>query len=216
MNKNFTLIELLVVIAIIGILMSLLLPSLGRARNTAKNAVCKSNMKNWGIMYTMLINKKIDSEMLSDTAAHGISAATNKDLKTRGRLPYRMRWRQWTIHFAKGTPNINNGRVFREQLRCPELSSGIRGYKSNRHVTNGNTSNRPFYSELLNPSKLIALGEGLSASTTGLGKNHPSAERHRVSGSSMRSNVCLFDGHVEQGFYALYSSDTEGPIFENE
>ena len=48
--KKFTLIELLVVVAIIGILASILLPSLSQARLKAKGAVCKSNLKQLNIM----------------------------------------------------------------------------------------------------------------------------------------------------------------------
>ena len=48
MKNRFTLIELLIVVAIIGILVSLLLPSLGRARYTSKLAVCKSNQSQIG------------------------------------------------------------------------------------------------------------------------------------------------------------------------
>jgi len=57
MNKKFTLIELLIVIAIIGILASLLLPSLLKARQKAFVAVCMSNQSQLAIAYTQYATK---------------------------------------------------------------------------------------------------------------------------------------------------------------
>ena len=52
----FTLIELLLVIAVIALLMAILMPALQRVRKQTKAIACQSNLRQWGVIFSMYAN----------------------------------------------------------------------------------------------------------------------------------------------------------------
>jgi prepilin-type N-terminal cleavage/methylation domain-containing protein len=78
-RRAFTLIEVLVVIAIIGLLVSILLPSLSRSRISAKSAVCLARLRNLGQGLVLYANAN------QDALPPGRMPAVNDD-QTRNRI----------------------------------------------------------------------------------------------------------------------------------
>ncbi len=58
--RGFTLIELLVVIAIIALLIGILLPAIGKARDTARTLVCRSTMRDLNLANQVYLNSNKD------------------------------------------------------------------------------------------------------------------------------------------------------------
>ena len=88
--KKFTLIELLVVIAIIGILASLLLPSLSKAKESAKRAVCRSNHHQFYLSVEMYASDN-NSRFVSNRKDMPVQKIPEKDKKVLD--PYIESWK---------------------------------------------------------------------------------------------------------------------------
>jgi len=74
-TKAFTLIELLVVITVISLLMALLFPVLRRARNQARSVVCRTNLRQLGMMYRTYCAENTDGRLVPfDVAGEGTRA----------------------------------------------------------------------------------------------------------------------------------------------
>src|SRR5580765_4469072 len=135
---GFTLIELLVVIAIIGVLASLLLPVLARARDKGKAAKCTSNLRQLG-MAAMLYDE--------DYQVYPVGWPPAADLA----LPIPPIWyRQLQPYLAKKT-TVSGGGIFicpsslQKSRKQENRGKGMReggfwgylAYAQNGHINNG-------------------------------------------------------------------------------
>jgi prepilin-type N-terminal cleavage/methylation domain-containing protein len=111
-HSGFSIIELLTVIAIIGVLIGILLPSMGRAREMGNRVVCSSRLRTLGQAFIAFSN---DHE---GSMPGGCYDTGNSD-------PSRRDWAMGNVRDYRNAPQ--NGTIFRyvaksyETYRCPNL-----------------------------------------------------------------------------------------------
>lgn len=76
-RTGFTLIELLAVIAVIGVLVAILIPVVGKVRQNARDANCKSNLKQIGTAYLLYVQ---DNKGKVPTDGGGVGAVWTQQL----------------------------------------------------------------------------------------------------------------------------------------
>lgn len=182
-RSAFTLIELLVVIVIIAILAAMLLSSLSRAKEAGRTAVCKSNLRQWGMATRMYLNdfNAYPAYLIqSTTLLPGSSPPRNNLFWYECLEPYSGgKWPRWNDQHKRVEPNQTVA-VCPSFARIRDWSNpaylGSYGYNA-QGITNNNGPgfglsgaifmevgrNLAFVREdqVVNPSDMIAIGDAI-------------------------------------------------------
>jgi prepilin-type N-terminal cleavage/methylation domain-containing protein/prepilin-type processing-associated H-X9-DG protein len=188
--KAFTLIELLVVIAIVGLLMSVLLPSLHRAREMAKESLCKSNLRQLSHGWHGYADDHNDVAVPGRffNAGGGTSNPANWYDVGNG-LKYRPRWiatmGKYVGLFAFHSPSTENDRQDYDSdvYRCPTVPDRMDernhafGY-NHQFLGNARQTNNQFYNFPVSRSRIRNFAQTvLAADSMGTAAGFPRLAR---------------------------------------
>ncbi|MEE9296580.1 MAG: prepilin-type N-terminal cleavage/methylation domain-containing protein [Phycisphaerae bacterium] len=193
-HRGFTLIELLVVISIIGLLMSILLPSLSRARKQARTVLCLAHLRELSHGWHMYADENNDISLPGRFAKEpgGTSNPANWYDVGNG-LKYRPRWvatmgKQVGV-FAFNEPSTSDDRQDYDSnvYQCPSAAAWIdeRNYAygyNHQFLGNARKTNGRFHNFPINRSRIRSFaGTVLGADCMGTAAGVPRRERRSYS-----------------------------------
>lgn len=119
-NKGFTLIELLVVVAIIGVLATVVLASLGTARNKAKISKTELVLNQ---IDTSIQSARINSDsLLKDMAASNVSSCTGDIRGVNDSSPCAATWmNSWDAIVNEHEPSMDPSSYYRDAWNSPYI-----------------------------------------------------------------------------------------------
>ncbi len=159
----FTLVELLVVIAIVSVLLSVMIPSLRRARSSALRVACAQNLKQIGLGMDMYLG---DNDSFYPCAQDPVDP--NYWLwMGRG-------WRQWIEPYIGGSIGVRNPAV----LLCPEDRTDPGRYESTSYAYSMTFYHSPAQIDAMNEPADTYDGARVQRSIPqrGSGVTHPAAK----------------------------------------
>lgn len=141
-ETQFTLIELLVVVAIIGILLTLLLPALSKARGKVKTAVCLSNLsqigKGTGMHLKNNDNRYPYDTVSKNTDGHNVGGCTAAWLGKAGRQGHHpnVKVTDRPLNYYLGYTDNGSDVEVAECLEDKNDYYGLKGtsYRNNTHI----------------------------------------------------------------------------------
>ena len=199
MHRKFTLIELLIVIAVIGILVTLLMPSLARAREAAKSAVCMSNLSQIGkaaSMYRHDNNNRFPGK-IAGNGKHGWVGKKGSSITQSKMFPQNRPLNRYLGDFKDDEDEV-------KVAFCPSDKKyyNFKGssYKNNTDLQwkslHIGSKNCAFFDDIQSPSKMVMMAEWGAIPTV---KSNTSQilNFHVPFGKVNRYNTLFAEGHVK-------------------